>query len=152
MKIAGIDLVHVPYKGDPAALIDLIAGRVQLLIATQSTSLPFVKEGKLRALAITNSARSEGWPDVPTLAEQGVTGYDFPYWNGLFVAKGTPDKIVRDLHRAVLAALAEPDVKERFKQLGLVAVGNAPEEFREIVRRDVEKYRRIVKESGIPQL
>mgnify|MGYP003332345851 FL=1 len=80
------------------------------------------------------------------------TGYDFPYWNGLFVAKGTPDKIVRELHRAVLAALVEPEVKERFKQLGLVAVGNTPEEFREIVRRDVEKYRRIVKESGIPQL
>ena len=70
----------------------------------------------------------------------------------MFVAKGTPDKIVRDLHRAVLAALAEPDVKERFKQLGLVAVGNTPEEFREIVRRDVEKYRKLVKESGIPQL
>jgi len=91
-------------------------------------------------------------PDVPTLQEQGVTGYDFPYWNGLFVAKGTPDKIVRELHRAVVAALTEADVKERFKQLGLIAVGNTPEEFREFVRRDVEKCRQIVKESGIPLL
>ena len=91
-------------------------------------------------------------PEVPTLMEQGVTGYDFPFWNGLFVAARTPDSIVRAVHRAVVTALQDADVKERFRQLGLVTVGNTPQEFREVVKRDVEKYRKIIVESGIPRL
>ncbi len=147
-----VKMTNVPYRGSAPSLLAVMAGEADIALLTPLAVQAHLQSGKVKAYGVTSRERSPILPDVPTLAEQGVAGYDFPYWNGLFVAKGTPDKIVRDLHRAVLAALAEPDVKERFKQLGLVAVGNTPEEFREIVRRDVEKYRKLVKESGIPQL
>ena len=147
-----LKMTNVPYRGSAPALLAVIAGEVDIALLTPLAVQMHVQSGKVRAYGVTSKERSPVLPDVPTLQEQGVTGYDFPYWNGLFVAKGTPDKIVRELHRAVVAALTEADVKERFKQLGLIAVGNTPEEFREFVIRDVEKCRQIVKESGISKL
>jgi len=147
-----LKMTNVPYRGSAPALLAVIAGEVDIALLTPLAVQMHLQSGKVKAYGVTSKERSPVLPDVPTLHEQGVTGYDFPYWNGLFVAKGTPDKIVRELHRAVVAALTEADVKERFKQLGLIAVGNTPEEFREFVRRDVEKCRQIVKESGIPLL
>ncbi len=147
-----LKMTNVPYRGSAPALLAVIAGEVDIALLTPLAVQMHLQSGKVKAYGVTSKERSPVLPDVPTLQEQGVTGYDFPYWNGLFVAKGTPDKIVRELHRAVVAALTEADVKERFKQLGLIAVGNTPEEFREFVRRDVEKCRQIVKESGIPLL
>ena len=147
-----LKMTNVPYRGSAPALLAVIAGEVDIALLTPLAVQMHLQSGKVRAYGVTSKERSPVLPDVPTLQEQGVTGYDFPYWNGLFVAKGTPDKIVRELYRAVVAALTEADVKERFKQLGLIAVGNTPEEFREFVRRDVEKCRQIVKESGIPLL
>jgi hypothetical protein len=147
-----LSMTNVPYRGSAPSLLAVMAGEADIAFLTPLAVQTHVQSGRVKAYGVTSKERSPVLPDVPTLAEQGVTGYDFPYWNGLFVVKGTPDRIVRSLHRAVLAALAEPEVKERFKQLGLVAVGNTPDEFRELVRRDVEKHRRIVRESGIPQL
>lgn len=147
-----LKMTNVPYRGSAPSLLAVMSGEADIALLTPLAIQAHVHSGKLKAYGVTSKERSPVLPDVPTVAEQGVTGYDFPYWNGLFVVAGTPERQVRAIHRAVLAALAEPDVKERFKQLGLVAVGNTPEDFREVVRRDVEKYRRIVKESGIPQL
>ena len=147
-----ITMTNVPYRGSAPSLLAVMAGEADIAFLTPLAVQTHVQSGRVRAYGVTSRERSPVLPEVPTLAEQGVTGYDFPYWNGLFVVAGTPDKRVRELHRAVLAALAEPEVKERFKQLGLVAVGSTPEEFRALVRRDVEKHRRIVRESGIPQL
>ena len=147
-----LKMTNVPYRGSAPALLAVIAGEVDIALLTPLAVQMHLQSGKVRAYGVTSKERSPVLPDVPTLQEQGVTGYDFPYWNGLFVARGTPDKIVRELHRAVVAALTEADVKERFKQLGLIAVGNTPEEFREFVIRDVEKCRQIVKDSGISKL
>ena len=147
-----LKMTNVPYRGSAPALLAVIAGEVDIALLTPLAVQMHLQSGKVKAYGVTSKERSPVLPDVPTLQEQGVTGYDFPYWNGLFVARGTPDKIVRELHRAVVAALTEADVKERFKQLGLIAVGNTPEEFREFVIRDVEKCRQIVKDSGISKL
>jgi tripartite-type tricarboxylate transporter receptor subunit TctC len=147
-----IKMTNVPYRGSAPSMLAVMAGEADIALLTPLAVQTHVQSGRLKAYGVTSKERSPVLPDVPTIAEQGVTGYEFPYWNGLFVAAGTPDRMVRAIHRAVLAALQEPEVKERFKQLGLVAVGNTPEEFRELVRRDVEKCRRIVKESGISQL
>jgi tripartite-type tricarboxylate transporter receptor subunit TctC len=147
-----LKMTNVPYRGSAPSLLAVMAGEADIALLTPLAVQTHVQSGKLKAYGVTSRERSPVLPDVPTLAEQGVTGYEFPYWNGLFVAAGTPDKLVRQIYRAVLAALAETEVKERFKQLGLVAVGSTPDEFREVVRRDVEKCRRIVRESGIEQL
>ncbi len=147
-----LKMTNVPYKGSAPSTLALASGDADLALLTPLAIQTHVQSGKLKAYGITSSQRSPVLPEVPTLAEQGVQGYDFPFWNGLFVAAGTPERIVRTLHRAVVAALEDAEVKERFRQLGLVTVGNTPQEFREVVVRDVEKYRRIIVESGIPRL
>ena len=91
-------------------------------------------------------------PNVPTIAEQGVPGYDFQIWHGLFAPKGTPDRVIRSVNRETVRALQAPEVKERFAQLGFVIIGNTPEEFSAVVKREIEKFRKIVKESGIELL
>ena len=149
MKIAGIDLVHVPYKGDPAALIDLIAGRVQLLIATQSTSLPFVKEGKLRALAITNSARSEGWPDVPTLAESGIKSFPTLSWAALVGPAKMPAGLIERINRDLNATLVKPDVRERLGRAAFESATSSPDELRAFIRDQQVLWGRTVRELGL---
>ena len=147
-----LKMTNVPYKGSAPSTLAVASGEADLALLTPLAIQTQVRSGKLKAYGITSKERSPVLPDVPTLMEQGVTGYDFPFWNGLFVAARTPDSIVRTVHRAVVTALQDADVKERFKQLGLVTVGNTPQEFREVVKRDVEKYRKIIVESGIPRL
>jgi tripartite-type tricarboxylate transporter receptor subunit TctC len=147
-----VKLTNVPYKGSAPSTLAIVAGEADLALLTPLAIQTHVRSGKLKAFGVTSKERSPVLPEVPTLAEQGVTGYDFPYWNGLFVAARTPDVIVRTLHRALVAALEDVDVKERFRQLGLVPVGNTPDEFRRVVVRDVEKYRTLIAESGIPRL
>ena len=147
-----LKMTNVPYKGSAPSILALASGEVDLALLTPLAIQTHIQSGKLKAYGVTSKERSPVLPDVPTVAEQGVTGYDFPYWNGLFVAARTPDSIVRTVHRAVVTALQDADVKERFRQLGLVPVGNTPQEFREVVKRDVEKYGKIIVESNIPRL
>ncbi len=147
-----LNITNVPYKGSAPSILALVSGEADLSMLTPLAIQTHIQSGKLKAYGVTSAQRSPVLPDVPTLAEQGVQGYDFPYWNGLFLAAGTPDRLVRTVHRAVIVALRDAEVKERFKQLGLVTVGNTPQEFREVVVRDVEKYRKIIVESGIPRL
>ena len=147
-----LKITNVPYRGSAPSILALASGEVDLALLTPLAIQTHIQSGKLKAYGVTSKERSPVLPDVPTIAEQGVTGYDFPYWNGLFVAARTPDSIVRTVHRAVVTALQDAEVKERFRQLGLVPVGNTPQEFREVVKRDVEKYRKIIVESNIPRL
>ena len=113
--LAGIKVLHVPYKGVPPALTDLLGGRLQYVFGTPESMMPLVNDGKLRLLALTTSRRSPSMPDVPTMAESGVTGYEFSGWIGAMVPTGTPADIVRKLHREIVRILRLPDVKSKFE-------------------------------------
>jgi tripartite-type tricarboxylate transporter receptor subunit TctC len=148
----GIEMTNVPYKGSSPAEFALMSGEADLSLLTPLTTLKHVQSGRMKAYGITSAQRSPVLPDVPTVAEQGVAGYDFQFWNGLFAPAGAPDRIVQAAYAGVVQAVRTPEVKERFDQMGLVLVGNTPDEFRDVVARDVERFRKIVIESGIPRL
>jgi tripartite-type tricarboxylate transporter receptor subunit TctC len=148
-SMAGIDIVHVPYKGGGPAVTDLIGGQVQLTIISAVATLPHVKSGKLRALAITSVARAPDLPEIPTVAESGLPGYEVVLWYGVFVPKNTPRAIVIRLNQDVVALVQTPEFRERLSSEGGRAVGNTPDEFNEIVRADIAKWAKVVKQAGI---
>jgi tripartite-type tricarboxylate transporter receptor subunit TctC len=147
-QAANIDIVHVPYKGAPAALVDLLGGRVHVTFSVP-TAAAHVKSGELRALAVTGSQRIAALPDVPTVAEAGLPDLEFGSWNGLHVPTGTPKPIIEKLNGAVAKARNLADVQTRMRDVGLEPEGGTPAEFGEFVRRDVERWGRIVKETGV---
>jgi tripartite-type tricarboxylate transporter receptor subunit TctC len=147
-----IQMNDVNYKGSAPAEVAVLAGESQLSLLTPLASARHIETGKMKAYGITSAHRHPLLPNVPTVAEQGVPGYSMEYWNGLFLPAKTPNKIVRRMHKAAIDALHAPEVKERFAQLGLVIVGNTPEEFTQVVKNDVEKFRKVILESGIPRL
>ena len=146
---AGVGMVHVPYKGAGPAVDDLLAGQIQLMFAPIVAVLPQVKAGRLRALAVTSSARSAAAPEVPTLAESGLPGYEISSWFGLFAPAGTPPAVVDRLYRESAKALQSADVRERFAQEGAEPMGSTPAEFGGYVKSEFAKYGRIVKGIGI---
>ncbi len=145
-------LTNVNYKGSSPSELAVVSGEADLSLLTPLATRAHIQSGRIKPYGITSDKRSPVLPDVPTLAEQGVQGYDFQFWNGLFAPAGTPERAVRAAYRGIVAALQVPEVKERFSQLGLMVVGNSPQEFREVVIRDVAKFRKIIIESGIPRL
>ncbi len=147
-----ITMNNVHYKGSGPTELALVSGEIELSLLTPLASVPHINAGKLKAYGITSSQRSPLVPGVPTIAEQGVAGYDFQFWNGVFAPARTPDRAVRAVHKGVVHALQAPEVKERITQLGFVIVGNSPDEFAKIVKSEVEKFRKIIIESGIPLL
>jgi tripartite-type tricarboxylate transporter receptor subunit TctC len=147
--MSGAQMTHVPYKGGGPALTDLIGGQIQLMLENIPSTLPHAKSGKLRALAVTALKRSALVPDLPTLDEAGMKGYEIVGWNGLFVPSGTPRAIVTTLHAATAKALAQPDMKERLATLGAEGVGNTPDEFKAFVQAEIKKWARVVKEAGL---
>ena len=147
-----IQMNNVNYKGSAPAQLAVITGESHISLLTPLAVMSFIADGRIKAYGITSAQRHPLLPNVPTIAEQGVQGYDFEYWNGLFAPKRIPDRTLRQLHKAVMHALESPDVKERFAQLGLMIVGNTPEEFARVVKTDVEKFRKVIVESGIPRL
>ena len=149
LKVGGINMTHVPYKGEPAALVDLIAGRLQFMVATQSTSLPFVKEGKLRAIAVTNSKRSESFPDVPTLIESGVQHFPSLSWAVLVGPAKMPAIVVERMNRELNAALARPDVRERLAKNAFEPITSTPDELKTFLREQQEMWTRTVRELGL---
>jgi tripartite-type tricarboxylate transporter receptor subunit TctC len=148
----GIKMNNVPYKGSAPSEMAVVGGESQISLLTPLATMNHIASGRMKPYGITSSQRHPLLPQVPTLAEQGVKGYDFQFWNGLFAPKKIPDATLRRLHKAVLHALHAPEVKDRFAQLGLVTVGNTPEEFAKVVRTDLEKFRKVILESGIPRL
>ena len=149
LKIGGITMTHVPYKGEPAALVDLIAGRLQFMVTTQSTSLPFVKDGKLRAIAVTNSKRSESFPDVPTLIESGVQHFPSLSWAVLVGPAKMPSNVVERVNKELNAALAKPDVRERLARNAFEPIISTPEELKTFLREQQEMWTRTVRELGL---
>ena len=147
--MAGIKLVHVPYKGGGPATTAMVAGEVQLYFAPIPSTLPFVKAGKLRALAVTSAKRTPALPDLPTVAEAGLNGYDASTWNGLFAPARTPAAIVAKLNADVLAILKTREMHERIGAQGAEPAGTSPEELAAIVKREVVKWAKVIREAGI---
>ena len=148
-SMAGIDILHIPYKGSGQALTDLMAGRVSLIIDNMPSALPFIKSGKLRALGVTGSKRSAALPELPTIAEAGLKGYESLSWSGIAVAAGTPKDVIARLNREVALVLALPDIRQRFADIGADPVGGPPEAFAEHIRAEREKWSRLIRERGI---
>jgi tripartite-type tricarboxylate transporter receptor subunit TctC len=147
--MAGVQMTHVPYKGGGPALVDLVGGQIQLMLENIPSTLPYAKSGKLRALAVTSIKRSALVPDLPTLDEAGLKGYEIVGWNGLFVPAGTSRSIVTRLHGETAKALEQPDMKARLAALGAEGVGSSPEEFKAFVQAEIRKWARVVKDAGL---
>ena len=148
---AGVDITAIPYGGDAPLNTALMGGQVDIAVVPLSTSLQLVRSGKLRALAVTPAKRSPTLPDVPTVSENGVPGFDSASWQAWFVPAKTPRDIVAVIQREAARAVNQPDVRERILNMGSEVVGSTTEEFEAIFKRDVAKYARIVKEAKIPQ-
>jgi tripartite-type tricarboxylate transporter receptor subunit TctC len=142
------NLSHVPYKGSAPALQDMLANRVDLFFDAVVTSLPYVREGRLKALAIANKTRSPLLPDVPTMAEAGFPGVEMDQWFGMFVPAGTPQPVVRKLNEEFVRAVRSPDIAKSLADRGLDVVTNTPEEFAAVIRTDTATLGKVVKESG----
>ena len=147
--MAGLQATHVPYKGGSPALADLVGGQIQFMLENIPGTLPFAKAGKLRALAVTDLKRSPLLPELPTLDESGLKGYQIVGWNGMFVPAGTPPAIVRELYGAVGRALALTDVKERLSIMGADAVGDTPQHFAAFIKAEIPKWAKVVKDAGM---
>ncbi len=147
--LTAIDIVHVPYKGTAPALNDLLSNQVQMAFENPPALLPHIRAGNLRALAVAGSKRSASLPDLPTVAEAGVAGYDVSVWFGLFAPAGTPKPIVEQLNGAIQAALASPDIKTRMNGFGAEIVGIGPEGFDSYLRKEVPKWASIIKAANV---
>jgi len=146
---AGVDLLHVPFKGGGPAMIDVVGGHTKVAFATSITASPLVRSGKLRALGVGGKARSAVLPDVPTVAEAGVSGYEVSNWIGIVAPAGTPDAIVTKLHHEVSAILDSPDVQKQLAAQGAETVRMTSAEFGDFIAREMDKWERVVKEGKI---
>jgi len=145
---AGVKMLHVPYKGGGAVLNDLLGGQVDLTFATLPSVLQHVKSGKLRPLAMTTTKRWSELPDVPTLAESGLPGFEISTWIGLLAPAGTPKNVVDKIHAEVVRIVQLPEVRERFTSLGMEPVGDTPAQFAAQIKSELDKYAKLVKASG----
>jgi tripartite-type tricarboxylate transporter receptor subunit TctC len=146
-RAAGIDIVHVPYRG--ANFTDVIAGRVTMTFQNAGSILPTVREGKLRPLAVTSLKRSPNMPEYPTMIEAGVADFEVTSWFGLLAPAGTPVSVIDRLHREAVRIVSQPDMREKFALIGLDVVGDAPDVFAEIIRIDTAKWAKVIKDAGI---
>lgn len=146
--MAGIDMVHVPYKGAIAALADVLSGREQLYIGALVSTMPHVKSGRLRPLAITGKKRSSVLPELPTMAESGLPDYDVSAWYGLLAPAGTPRAIVDKVNQEIRKALQAPDIQQRLAADGSESVGSSPEEFRAFIKSEIAKWGQAVRAAG----
>ena len=148
-SMAGVDLLHVPYKGTGQAVTDLLAGHVNLMFAPAQTVMPYVREGRLKALALTGSKRSETLPGLPTVAESGLPGYEAVGWFGLLAPAATPRAVVAKISADANRVLAEREVREKMLGLGADPAGDTPDEFARFIRDDQAKWGKLMREAGI---
>jgi tripartite-type tricarboxylate transporter receptor subunit TctC len=147
--MTSIDIVHVPYKGAGPMLTDLIGGQVQMGFDNLPSSIGFINSGKIRPIAVTTTKRWRGAPDIPTVAESGVPGYEVSAWFGLLAPAHTPKAIIDELHKNIAEILAQPDVAQRLYELGAEPGGNTPEEFARQISAEVEKWKKVVAKNGL---
>ena len=148
-SMADVEVQHVPYKGGAPAVVDLVAGRIALMMANLTTAQPHISAGRLRGLGIGKLTRSPLFPEIPTLAESGVPGYEATNWNGLVVRSGTPPAVIAHLNREIVAALNEPAIAERLKGRGLEPIGDTPQQFDKYLKSEAAKWQGLVKRIGI---
>jgi len=147
--MTGVRITHVPYKGSPPALLDLMAGQVQVVFADMPVALPYVKSGKLRAIAVAGAKPFPLTPGVPTAIEAGLPGLVLDNWWGLLTMKGVPQKIINKVNAEIVKALKQPDVIERYTALGIESVTSTPQEFTNIIKADLARYLKVIKDAGI---
>jgi tripartite-type tricarboxylate transporter receptor subunit TctC len=147
-QMTGVDIVHVPYKGAPQAVTDVLAGNMNMMFNSIAPILAHIKAGRVRVLGIASPKRSPQLPDVPTISEAGVPGFEAVNWFGMFAPAKTPQRIIARLNQAVVKVLRTPETRSQFAKLGADVVGSTPEEFALFIRRDIEQYAKVVKLSG----
>ena len=145
----GLFMVHIPYRGGAPAIVDVIAGQIPMFFGNMASALPHVKSGKVKALATTGRTRSPATPNLPTIAESGLPGYEVYEWNAFFAPAGTPADIIDRMQRETARALATPEVRERLAALGAEPVGGTPAELEKFRRSEMEKWAAIIKRAGI---
>ena len=148
-SMAGIKVVHIAYKGEAPALTDIMGGHLHMMFSNMSACLPHIKAGKIRGLAVSSLERVAAAPDIPTVAESGVPGFEAETWFGLLAPAGTPPEIVKRLNTDVLKALTKPDVKEKLASLGLTIAGSTPEKFSGYIKSEYAKWAKVIKDAGI---
>jgi tripartite-type tricarboxylate transporter receptor subunit TctC len=146
---AKVKMTNIPYKGAPAMLVDLLGGRIHLAFATMPSSVSYARSGKLRGVAVTSLKRSAAVPNVPTVAESGLPGYEMVAWQGLLLPKGVPPALLQRLHGETVAVLQQPEVRKQLAMEGGETVGDTPEQFAKWLRAEIAKWTKIVKEAGI---
>jgi tripartite-type tricarboxylate transporter receptor subunit TctC len=149
MSMAALDAQHVPYKGGAPAVADLVAGRVDLMMANLTTAQPHIRAGRLRGLGVGTRARSPLFPEMPTIAEAGLPGYEANNWNGVVAPKKTPRAVIDRLHREIVAVLNEPATAKRLAAQGLEPIGDTPAQFAQYLKSEAAKWGRVVKAAGI---
>ncbi len=148
-SMAHIDILHVPYKGIPQAVTDMLGGRTDLVFSSLGPVMPHVKAGKLRLLAISTAARLSTLPDVPTVAESGVPGYDLGVWVGFLYPAGVPQAVIQRVSAEVDAVLRTPETQSRFAELGYVPIGGAPDKLAQRIKRDYDRFGKLIKDARI---
>ena len=147
--MAGIKMTHVPNKGGPQALNDVMSGQVAIYLAGMPTGLPLARAGKVRAIAVTTAKRSSAAPDIPTILESGVAGYQYSLWNGLFAPAGTPPAVAGKISADVARVIATDDMRERFTSFGIETLGSSPAEFQQFFLAELDKWAKVIKATGI---
>jgi tripartite-type tricarboxylate transporter receptor subunit TctC len=148
-RMAEIDMLHVPYKGTSQALPDLISGRVHLIFEPMPSMLPHVRAGRMKALGVTTAKRSNILPEIPTIAEQGLKGFEIATWYGLFAPAGTPKPVLETLHAAIVEFAASPDIRERLLDLGAETATLAPAQFAAMIKSDVARWKVVARDANI---
>ena len=148
-QLANVKMVHLPYKGGGPAMIDVMAGQVSLSFASMPSSLPFAKSGKLRAIAVGGAKRSSAAPEIPTVAESGLPGFEVTDWQGLLAPAKTPAAVIERLNRETIRILNERDVNQRLAAAGLQVATNTPAQFADFIRAEIDKWGKVIRAAGI---